>query len=162
MNRRWIATCSWFAAALTLAVFFGPGCERDTYEEGSEEASEDGASQSAGNSDSYRLRVPEEPLAIGEATTVDLEVIPGPDLKVNREFGWKFNFDETSGVEMTSRNLRMGDMEVSDDGVIIPLEITADEAGRHTVSGLADFSVCNDEICPILIDEPIEFTLNAQ
>jgi hypothetical protein len=153
--------------ALALIAFFvvmTTACDREEYDVEASATSPEAGDERGGslNSDKYAMRVDGADVAVDDAATVNLEILPGSDLKINLDYPWEFEFSEADGVELAEERLRFADLDLTEERAIIPVGVTALEPGRHTVSGKGDFSVCNDDICEIMRGEPVEFVVEAQ
>ncbi len=148
------------AILLTLVT----ACDREEFEAEASATSPEAGQQAApaGGSDKYAMRVDGADVAVDDQATVNLEILPGSDLKINLDYPWAFEFNEADGLELAQGKLRITDLDLTEDRAIIPVGVTAHEPGRHRVSGTGDFSVCNDDICEILRGEPVEFVVEAE
>ena len=166
MYARRIKTMIKLAVALVAVATMGlvVGCDReelDVQAQADEPVQGDEATlmQRAGI---YSMRVDDGSVDVDSESRVELRVLPGDDLKVNLDYPWAIEFDETDGVSLGATRLRIGDLDLDEERAIIPVDVTATEAGRHTLTGKADFSVCNDDICEILRGEPVEIVVEAR
>lgn len=126
---------------------------------GAEASAQAPARSRAGN---YRVESPAEPLTAGESSTVELAVVPGPNLKINLEYPWKIEFEEVEGLSLATTLLKREALSLSEERATIPLDISAEAAGDYTLNARGNFSVCNDDRCDILRDEALQFTVTVQ
>lgn len=147
------------------------GCERDEYQatavETEEERPDDEAPSSdfdevRDRSDQFTMTVSGAEIEVGNQAEVQLQLLPGPDLKINLEFPWVIEFEEVDALEYGATRLGSDAMDLQDERATIPLTITAEEPGNYEVTARADFSVCNDDRCDILRDEPLSFMVRAR
>lgn len=142
----------------TMVVFASIGCDREEFDPEAAE-SDDGP---VDRSDQYTTEIDGATVVVDENNQVKLQVFPGPDLNINDEFPWMIEFDDVEGLEFEQSDLRWDDMELTDDKATIPISVTAEDIGEYTVEAKADLSVCNEDRCDILRDEPLEVGLEAQ
>ncbi len=167
MGRRW--TVLLMVVGLTVAL--GWGCDREEYDpeavpaqEADDESEADDPAHAAGinwDSHHYSMQLSEREIAAGEDEEVGLELLPGTDLRVNLDFPWSIEFEETDGIELGASSLDGDAMELTEERAVIPVELMAEAQGEHTVAARGNFSVCNDDICHILRDESVEFVVDA-
>lgn len=157
------------ALALTLATTFAVGCER------SEPAPEaqaievatgsDGAaarpSSTAAKKSQYTVRLETTEVTVGKPTPVELVVLPGRDLKINLDFPWKFEFQPGEAVAFENTTVSRDAMTLDDERARVPVTVEARQAGPITIEAVGSFSVCNDDRCDILRDEPVFLALHA-
>ncbi len=160
-TRRMRVMSPWTAILVfgVLTVGLMTGCDREEYDP---EAVAQEAQEHVDRSHQYTMRVEGSEIDVGEESAVELLVLPGPDLKINNEFPWSIEFDEIDGLVVERSKMNWNDMELQDEQATIPVSVTAKEPGQHRLEGRADFSVCNDERCDILRNEPVELILEAQ
>ena len=166
-DRRVVLFIALIAAGSVLMV----GCERDEYQatavEVDEERPDDEAQPSdfddaRDRSDQFTMTVSGADIEVGNQAEVQLQLLPGPDLKINLEFPWVIEFEEVDALEYGATRLGSDAMDLQDERATIPVTITAGEPGNYEVMARADFSVCNDDRCDILRDEPLSFMVRAR
>lgn len=109
----------------------------------------------AAANDAYTVRiVPGDAKAGAQATSV-IEVTPGPGYKVNLEFPAKLTFTPPAGVTAEKKDFAKGDAEITEKALRFNVPFTATAAGTVSLSGTADFSVCNDNTCKLIRDEKL-------
>lgn len=69
--------------------------------------------------------------------------------KVNDEYPLKFQFTESVQVRPEKATVRKEDAMLEKERAEMPLSVTIQSPGKHTVSGKLSFSVCTDERCLI-------------
>ncbi|MCA9559149.1 MAG: hypothetical protein KC583_11385 [Myxococcales bacterium] len=112
------------------------------------------AAPSAAN-DAYTVRiVPGEAKAGAPAQSV-IEVTPGPGYKVNLEFPVKLTFTPPEGVAAEKKSFGKGDAEITEKALRFNVPFTPAAVGTVSLSGTADFSVCNDNTCKLIRDEKL-------
>lgn len=149
-----------WAPLLVAVLMTVSACERETYDPADE--SDAPAEAVAVASDDYRLQVDGQEIASGEETTVNLAVLPGDDLKINLEFPWSFEFENADAVTVDDGPIDINAIDLTEERATIPVALTAQGAGQHTISGVGNFSVCNDKVCEVMRDEPVEFVVQAE
>ncbi len=149
-------------AAGVCALIFGAalvGCDRQEFEVDDDvEVSE----SSAELGEHYTLHVDRDDLIVGEEGIVGFEIRPGDHLEINLDFPWRVEFDEVEGIEFGEQQLGRGDLDLEKERAIMPVDLTALDEGQFRIEARADFSVCNDQRCDIMRDEPVEFIVQAQ
>lgn len=151
---------------LALFLLVVVGCEdRRRDATALEPAPQETPSESAsaeGDDDRYSTVVSEETIPAGEEATVRLEIAAGDGLKVNHEYpSWSFEVDEAQGLELEKKSFRREDFSLTDAGARAEATVRGEAPGEATISGTANFSVCNDETCHILRDEDVRFRLRV-
>jgi hypothetical protein len=69
--------------------------------------------------------------------------------KVNQEYPIKFQFNDEKGVTPQKKIVRKDDGQVEKSKATIPLTVTIQSPGKHSISGKLSFSVCTEERCLI-------------
>lgn len=149
-------------AAMVLSLVWAFGCERQSYDAeavGAVESGDEGTASST--SHHYGMRVGDSDVAAGEADEIVLEVLPSSDLKINLDFPWSIELDAPEGLELGASSIDGEGMDLTEEQARIPVSMTARGEGEYEVTGRANLSVCNDDICHILRDEPVGFVVNA-
>lgn len=151
---------AFFLMATLLGVL---ACERESLDLDAVQASAEGAQpEGAVRGDQYRTRTTGENLAVLEEGAVAFQILPGPDLKINLEFPWRIEFEAPEGVDLQSRIFDTETISLDEDVAELALHVKATTPGRHEISGVANFSVCNDDRCDILQREPVKIVVYAQ
>ncbi len=114
-----------------------------------------------GTDDRYATKSPDDEAVVGQKTKVAFRIEPRGDLKINKEFPWKIEFQAPEGVELGATALDRSAIELTDSAATIPVDLTAAEAGQLKLAATGNFSVCNPQRCDILRDEPLEFSVVA-
>jgi len=159
-------------SGLLLAWCTGAGCERESRApEATPEpatAPEQGRTGSAtGTSERpsderFRSVVRPEILQTGDDSEVTFEIRPADGLKINREYPvWSLQLDDSNPIEMEKRSFDRNDFDLDEGKAAATTTLTIPESGEKTLSGTANFSVCNDERCHVLRDEPVRFRVKA-
>lgn len=151
------------AGVVALLLALAAGCEREQLDPASQAVGDQEGveSEPARQSHQYTMQFDGTDVEVGQAQKVDVQVLPKTDLKINLEFPWSIEIDETDEVELAVAEMDGETMELSEQRATIPVQLTAHQQGRHQVRGRADFSVCNDDRCYIFTDEPVEFVVHA-
>lgn len=150
---------------LALLLLIAGGCEdrRDASKrEPTPEANPSKSASAEGTDDRYSTVVSEETIPAGAEATVRLEIAAGDGLKVNHEYpSWNFEVDEAKGLELEKKSFSREDFSLTDAGATAEATVRGETPGEATISGTANFSVCNDETCHILRDEDVRFRLRV-
>jgi hypothetical protein len=163
MARRHVRMVGLVVAVMAVWI---TGCEREVLDEEAisvaAEASEGAPAAPVGSSEHYTMRVEGAEVAAAEPAQLELQLLPGPDLKINLEFPWTIEFEEQEGLELPAGVLDASAMELTDEVARIPMDVTVTEAGTREVTARANFSVCNDDRCEILRDQKLQFSVHAE
>lgn len=161
-------TLQYTAVGLMVVAMMIAGCERQEYQPEAVSAhseESDGETSSPNRagppSHHYSARLEGGELVAGDDGELVVEVYPSSDLRINLDFPWSLNFEETEGLELKTMEFDGEEMELSEEVAQIPVGARVEEPGEYVVSARGDFSVCNDEICHILRDEHVEFAVDA-
>ncbi len=155
----WIITGA-FALVATLA-----GCERAERvgESSPRSAPSSPESDDRGEDERYDLKLANSDLRVGEETTTALRIRAGEGLKPNREFpAWSLELESPDGVRLDSTSWNRDDFTLESRRATVDLPIEATRAGDIQLQGHATFSVCNDQTCHVLRDEPVTLSLTAR
>lgn len=150
---------------IAMMLFVAIGCEREELDATAVAPASEGAVEAqdkSDKSDQYRVQVMEAEPVAGEFETVFVQVLPGPNLEINLEFPWAVRLGEVEGLEFEPPALQREDLDLSVERAQVPVRLKAAQAGVYEVEARADFSVCNDDRCDILRDEPLSFTVRVQ
>ncbi len=109
----------------------------------------------------YTLHVDAQDLVVGEEGEVGFKIRPGDQLEINLDFPWRVDFEDSDSLQLSDRQLSRDALDLSKERAVLPVDVTAMEPGEHRVEARADFSVCNDQRCDIMRDEPVEFIVQA-
>lgn len=82
----------------------------------------------------------------GEATiTLDAK----PPFHVNDKYPYKFKLKETTGLKFPSPIVAKDAAKLEKQRMTMAVGFTPEAAGKHTISGVLQFSVCTDDKCLI-------------
>ena len=110
----------------------------------------------------YTVRiVPGEAKAGAQATSV-IEVTPAKGYKMNLEFPSRLSLEPTAGVKPAKEQLGKDDAEVTEKALRFKVAFTPASAGKLSMAGSADFSVCNDSTCKLIRDEKLAWVVNVK
>lgn len=110
----------------------------------------------------FSTRVRPDEITVGDTSEAALEIRPDDGLKINEEYpSWTLELETPGRAELSTRSYRRDDFELESDRAVVQAEISVSEPGTTEVDGTATFSVCNDETCHILRDEPVSFRVEA-
>lgn len=103
----------------------------------------------------YAVRiVPGDATAGAEATSV-IEVTPAAGYKINLEFPTRLKLSTVDGIAHAKAELGKTDAEITEKVLRFNVAFTAAKAGKFSLEGVADFSVCNDRTCRLLRGEKL-------
>lgn len=106
-----------------------------------------------------------EPIVVsgrsGEDVEVPVVIRSNPGFKINKDFPWKIKVPSTEALlaesaELDSSAINLGETEARG---VVRVKPTA---GTHQGKVIADFSICNDDVCKFYRDTEIAYTLKAE
>lgn len=149
--------------SLLAILFIGlVGCEREELDATAQPAEPAAEAVAVDKSDQYTVQVLEGELGVGDFETLLVQVLPGPGLEINLEFPWAVRLGQVEGLEFEAAEIKRDELDLTVERAQLPVKLKADQAGVYEVEARADFSVCNEERCDILRDEPLPFTVHVQ
>jgi hypothetical protein len=98
------------------------------------------------------------PVAAGGAANVEVVLVANPPYHCNAEYPHKFKLG-AAPAGITYPEATVKGMAVTPSRSVLKVPIVAKNAGKATVSGTLQFSVCNDERCLV---EKKELSLNLE
>lgn len=103
----------------------------------------------------YSASLSSTTLVRGVETTVFLHVTPGAGLKINKDYPWKVQWQTPEGATIGQSVVDKAQMELSDELARIPVSLRTERPGSIPLKAVASLSVCNEDRCDILRDEPL-------
>lgn len=106
-----------------------------------------------------------EPIVVNGKTGEDVEVPvvirSNPGFKINKDFPWKIKVPSSEQLLAESAELDASAIELGETQArgVVRVKPTA---GTHQGKVIADFSICNDDVCKFYRDTEIAYTLNAE
>jgi len=113
------------------------------------------------NADRYQLGGPAKAITVGESSAIALTIEAADGLKVNEEFPWSITFEDAPGVEIAKKEFKMEELDLEPRRASIPLTVSASESGKHLLSAVGNFSVCNDTQCYVIRNQKLAFHVEA-
>ena len=103
----------------------------------------------------------------GEATAGQpgesvIEITPKAGYKMNLDFPSRLKLTEHAGLTPAKDTLAKDDAEVTEKAIKFKVSHTCDKAGDYSISGLTDFSVCNEKSCKLIRGEKVAWTVNVK
>lgn len=136
------------------------GC--DTTKQIDTRAQAQGSTSAGAAGKDYRVVVPSETLKSGEKSSPEIVVEPGSGFKINLEYPWNVQLKEPTNASVGTAQLKRGEgIELTEEKARFPIEITPGAAGDVEVTAIANFSVCNDDVCKNFRDEEITLSFKA-
>ena len=150
-------------AALGACDRSPPGPETAAAEQPAEKtAGEQGAAAETPSDDRFRAVVEPAEIEAGSKTDVTLELRAGEGLKVNEEYpNWSLEFSPPKGVELASPTFEAEAFSLGRKAARVETTLQASKPGSSRLDAVANFSVCNDDRCHILRDEPVSFQVEV-
>lgn len=143
-----------FSLVALLACQKQPAADQGTPKAGEKAAAAPAPAPATAN-DAYTVRIVPGDAKAGAPATSVIEVTPGPGYKVNLDFPAKLTFSPPEGVTAEKKAFDKGDAELTEKALRFNVPFTAAAAGTISLSGTADFSVCNDNTCKLIRDEKL-------
>ena len=103
----------------------------------------------------YKIRVVPGDAANGKAATSVIEITPTAGYKMNQDFPSRLRIDASQAAQLSKTDFRGPDVQVSDAKVRFDVNFTPKQAGSIPMSGIADFSVCNESTCKLYRGERV-------
>lgn len=120
------------------------------------------APESAAEPASFVVRVLPAEAKAGTETTAVVEVMPNPGFKMNVDFPARLRITEPGDANPAKAELTKDDAELSEKALKFKVAYTANKAGKATLAGLADFSVCNETACRLIRGEKVAWSVDVQ
>lgn len=121
------------------------------------------ASQAAAPaSQPYTVRIVPGEATAGKPATSVIEVRPAEGFHVNLEFPARLRVTPPAGVTVARPDLSKADAELTADVLRFSVGFSAATAGKVTLAGLGDFSVCNDSTCKLIRDEKLSWDVQVK
>lgn len=106
-----------------------------------------------------------EPIVVsgksGEDVEVPVVIRSNPGFKINKDFPWKIKVPSSEALLADSAELDASSIELGETQArgVVRVKPTA---GTHQGKVIADFSICNDDVCKFYRDTEIAYTLKAE
>ena len=110
----------------------------------------------------YTVRIVPGDASAGKAATSVIEVRPAQGFHMNQEFPTRLRVTPPVGVTVARPELTKSDAEVTDELLRFSVGFNAAAAGKVTLAGLGDFSVCNDSTCKLIRDEKLSWDVDVK
>lgn len=110
----------------------------------------------------FEMRIIPGEATAGQAGESVIEITPKPGYKMNLDFPSRLKLTEHAGLTPAKDTLAKDDAEVTEKAIKFKVSHTCDKAGQYKVSGLTDFSVCNDKACKLIRGEKVAWTVDVK
>jgi hypothetical protein len=110
----------------------------------------------------YTIHIAAGSAAAGKPATSVIEVRPAPGFHMNQEFPARLRVSPAAGVTVTKPDLAKEDAELTNEMLRFSVAFSAAAAGKVTLAGLGDFSVCNDTTCKLIRDEKLSWDVDVK
>lgn len=120
------------------------------------------AGESPAADQTYTVRILPGEAKAGQAATSVVEVTPNPGYKMNLEFPARLKLQVPPGVTAAKSELKRDDADLTEKALRFNVAFTPAEAGKVSLTGSADFSVCNDTTCKLIRDEKLAWEVSVQ
>lgn len=148
------------SAILSLAMF-GFACQTPTEAQPQSDqakvAQPAKAAQAGANDSNFTLTVKPESSKVNTASSAVIEVLPQTGYKMNLDFPARLKITEPGVIQVDKAELSQEDAQLTEEGLRFTVHYTAPTAGEAHISGLADFSVCNDNACKLVRGEEVQW-----
>ena len=115
----------------------------------------------AKTSSDYTVKVVAPDVRVGEPGKVRVEIKPASAFKINTEYPWKISVPSSDQIKVSNTEIGKSNVELSKKSAAFTIDCTVDSAGDHKLGVVANFSVCNDDVCKNFRDEPIQIAFQA-
>lgn len=120
------------------------------------------AAAAAPQSAPYTIHIAAGSAAAGKPATSVIEVRPAPGFHMNLEFPARLRVSPAAGITVTKPDLAKEDAELTNEMLRFSVAFSAAAAGKVTLAGLGDFSVCNDTTCKLIRDEKLSWDVDVK
>ncbi len=103
----------------------------------------------------YKIRVVPGEAAEGKAAMSVIEITPTAGYKMNQDFPSRLRIDVNQSAVVSKNDLRGPDVKVSEEKLRFDVAFTPKKNGSLPMSGVADFSVCNENTCKLYRGERV-------
>lgn len=110
----------------------------------------------------YTLQITPASAKAGEAGESVVEIKPAAGYKMNQEFPTKMTLKPVKGLSFAKDTLTKAEADLTEKALRFKVSHTAQKAGTFEVPAVADFSVCNPEICKLFRGEALSWKVTAQ
>jgi hypothetical protein len=110
----------------------------------------------------YTIHIAAGNAAAGKPATSVIEVRPATGFHMNLEFPARLRVSPAAGVTVTKADLAKEDAELTNELLRFSVAFSAAAAGKVTLAGLGDFSVCNDTTCKLIRDEKLSWDVDVK
>ena len=113
------------------------------------------------NATLYTVAGPKTPVAVGTPADIELRVEAGEGFKINENYPWAFSLQASEALGVAATEISGDALKMQKASAAIPVKVTANAAGEHTLTATGNFSVCNEDRCELLRDKEVSFTVRA-
>ena len=110
----------------------------------------------------YTVRIVPGDASAGKGATSVIEVSPAAGYHMNKEFPARLRVTPPTGVTVAKPDLSKEDAELNETMLRFSVAFNAAAAGKVTLAGLGDFSVCNDTTCKLIRDEKLSWDVDVK
>lgn len=110
----------------------------------------------------YTVHIAPGAAVAGQPATSVIEVRPAAGFHMNLEFPARLRVSPPAGVTVTKPDLTKDDAELTEAHLRFSVAFNAAAAGKATLAGLGDFSVCNDTTCKLIRDEKLSWDVDVK
>ena len=106
--------------------------------------------------DTYQIILPDSDLTSLEVEQV-IRVIPKPGYKANKDFPHRLKVTSSPEVQVAQDEFK-GELKETALQYAVSLKLSS---GEHAIKGIADFSICNENMCKLYRGEALQWTAKA-
>jgi len=110
----------------------------------------------------YTVHIAPGAAVAGQPATSVIEVRPAAGFHMNLEFPARLRVTPPAGVTVTKPDLSKDDAELTEAHLRFSVAFNVAAAGKATLAGLGDFSVCNDTTCKLIRDEKLSWDVDVK
>jgi hypothetical protein len=143
-SKQTVAAVSPAAAAAPPA----PDEPNPTARAGEEKSASPAAATAAGEGFEVKI-APKGGYETGKSGEAEIVLVAKDPFHVNEKYPYKFKLKETPGLKYVSLVVGKDQVKLEAKRASLVVPFTPEKAGKHTVAGLFQFSVCTDDKCLI-------------
>lgn len=101
------------------------------------------------------------PAKLNQPATTRIVWKPSEGFKWNKEYPVNVELLSVAGLKVSKRNFSKSDLSASDKQASLSVPFTALKKGPIAVEACARISVCNDNVCKIIPEQLVSWTVNV-
>ena len=114
------------------------------------------ASSKVIDGDTYQVILPDSEVK-GLQVEQLIRIIPKPGYKANKDFPHRLKVTSSPKVQATQEEVK-GELKETTLQYAVSLKLSS---GEHVIKGIADFSICNENMCKLYRGEALQWAVKA-